>query len=165
VIAPHGGKIEVGTSEIARAIAEDCYSLYCFEGLRRRPHRDLHITSTKFDEPQCQHLIATCDFVVSVHGLSGTHKVVEVGGLDFGLRDAIGRELSDAGFTTKIVTEGLHAAVSNNNICNRGQRRMGVQLELTRGLRDALLRQSKTSQLPVFAQAVRAAISKLTGCN
>jgi phage replication-related protein YjqB (UPF0714/DUF867 family) len=43
IIAPHGGKIESGTSEIATAIAGDCYSLYCFEGLRPRPHSDLHI--------------------------------------------------------------------------------------------------------------------------
>ena len=50
IIAPHGGRIEPGTFEIAAAIAENIHSLYCFEGLRNRPHRDLHIRSTCFDE-------------------------------------------------------------------------------------------------------------------
>jgi phage replication-related protein YjqB (UPF0714/DUF867 family) len=49
IIAPHGGKIERGTSDFARAIAGEDYNLYCFEGLRRRPLRDLHITSAHFD--------------------------------------------------------------------------------------------------------------------
>ena len=51
IIAPHGGAIEPGTSEIAAAIARNSYSLYCFEGLKPdRPHADLHITSERFDE-------------------------------------------------------------------------------------------------------------------
>jgi phage replication-related protein YjqB (UPF0714/DUF867 family) len=53
IIAPHGGKIEPGTSEIAAAIAGDDYSLYRFQGLRDRPREELHITSAKFDEPTC----------------------------------------------------------------------------------------------------------------
>ena len=133
MIAPHGGKIEPGSSEIAAAIAGESYSLYSFDGLRRRPHRDLHITSTNFDEPRCENLIATHDIVVSMHGLDGEHEADHVGGLDTKLRDAICQKLNDAGFVTNIVTEGSHAAVSNSNICNRGLRQCGVQLEMTRG--------------------------------
>lgn len=51
IIAPHGGWIEPGTSEIGAAVAGDDCNLYCFEGLRNRPHGDLHITSHRFDEP------------------------------------------------------------------------------------------------------------------
>src|SRR5918999_2850260 len=58
IVAPHGGRIERGTSEIAAAIAKNNHSLYCFEGIKKRPHRDLHITSTNFDEPKCISLIA-----------------------------------------------------------------------------------------------------------
>jgi len=163
LIAPHGGKIERGTSEIAAAIAEDFFSLYCFEGLRSRLNRNLHITSTNFDEPRCQHLIAMHDVVVSVHGPRGAHEAVDVGGLDFELRDAICQELKNAGFAARIVREGSHAAVSKMNMCNRGRRRIGVQLELTEGLRNALLQESETSQLPIFAQAIRAAIFSCIG--
>jgi phage replication-related protein YjqB (UPF0714/DUF867 family) len=159
VIAPHGGRIEPGTSEIAAAIAGASYSCYCFEGLQRRPHSDLHVTSTNFDEKRCLNLISTCDFVISVHGLKGEIEAVDVGGRDSLLRDAISQELKDAGFSANIVTTGSHAAVDPTNICNRGRRRIGVQLELTRGLRGVLLQDSQTPQLPVFADAVRAAIS------
>src|SRR3974390_136427 len=109
VIAPHGGRIEPGTSEIATAIAGTSYSLYCFEGLRRRPHRDLHITSTNFDEPRCKELIKTHDFIVSVHGMGGDHEAIDVGGRDIELRDGICQELDQAGFPTPIVPTGPHA--------------------------------------------------------
>ena len=51
IIAPHGGGIEPGTSEIAEAIAGNDLSLYLFEGIRDENNRELHITSTRFDEP------------------------------------------------------------------------------------------------------------------
>src|ERR1019366_7404121 len=45
VIAPHGGEIEPGTSEIAAAIAGDEFNLYCFEGCKPSGNIGLHITS------------------------------------------------------------------------------------------------------------------------
>ena len=87
VIAPHGGLIEPGTSQIAAAIAGNIHSLYCFEGLRKRPHRNLHIKSTNFDEPKCLDLIKRCKIVVAVHGLAGDHTGVGVGGRDVALRE------------------------------------------------------------------------------
>ena len=33
IIAPHGGKIEPGTSDIARKIATERSNYYCFEGI------------------------------------------------------------------------------------------------------------------------------------
>ena len=59
VVAPHGGGIEPGTSELASAIAARDHSLYAFEGLKRADNLDLHVTSTRFDEPQCLALIAS----------------------------------------------------------------------------------------------------------
>jgi phage replication-related protein YjqB (UPF0714/DUF867 family) len=71
IVAPHGGKIEPGTSTIAAAIAADDYCLYRFEGRKRRNNCDLHITSTQFDEPECLALISGCDQVVAIHGCQG----------------------------------------------------------------------------------------------
>ena len=34
ILAPHGGRIEAGTSEIAELIAGTEHSLFCFEGLK-----------------------------------------------------------------------------------------------------------------------------------
>lgn len=156
VIAPHGGKIEPGTSQIATAIATGKYNLYCFEGCKRSGNCDLHITSTHFDEPRCRELIARCDVNVAVHGLDGKHQGVDVGGLDRALRDQISASLRSAGFEVSVVTSGHHAAVGRSNICNQGRSGAGVQLEITRGLRDALT--ADEARLGVFARAVQQAI-------
>jgi phage replication-related protein YjqB (UPF0714/DUF867 family) len=162
IIAPHGGWIEPETSLIAEAIAGDDHSLYCFEGLRDRPHGDLHVTSTNFDEPHCVALIGACDQVIAIHGKAGKDKqYVEVGGLDVVLRDAVCNCLATGGFEAAVVTSGKLAARSPLNICNRGARRVGVQLEITRGLRNA--QRNDAAILARFANAVRAAVRKNGG--
>lgn len=156
VIAPHGGKIETGTSQIAAAIAADRHSLYCFEGSKNANNRHLHITSTNFDEPRSRELIARCHTVIAVHGLKGEVERIDVGGLDQALRDRITANLQRAGFKATVVTSGSHAAIDHANICNRGRTGAGVQLEITRGLRDAL--KSDEARLQAFANAVQDAI-------
>jgi len=159
IIAPHGGWIEPETSLVAEAIAGNVHSLYCFDGLRDRPHGDLHVTSTNFDEPQCVALVSECDQVIAIHGKAGRgmHHV-EVGGLDAVLREAVFRSLAAAGYAAEVVTSGTLAARSPLNICNRGTRRAGVQLEITRGLRDALRKDA--ASLRSFARAVQSVLSK-----
>src|SRR5262245_27313861 len=68
VVAPDGGGIEPGTSEIADAGAGRELSFYAFEGLKPRGNADLHITSTRFDEPLCLSLIGQSGVVVTIHG-------------------------------------------------------------------------------------------------
>ena len=156
IIAPHGGTIEPRTSEITEEIAGTSYSSYYFEGLIDRQHCYFHITSTNFDEPKCLNLIKHCDIVIAVHGLCGQRKAVKVGGRDEKLRNAICENLKTSGFVTKVVTTGNHAAISQKNICNKGRRGAGVQLEITRGLRDALL--DGREDLSAFAKAVQQAL-------
>jgi phage replication-related protein YjqB (UPF0714/DUF867 family) len=149
IIAPHGGLIERGTSELARSIAADMFSLYCFEALERRgPGASLHITSVRFDEPQAIKMIKASEVAVSVHGRKNRedHEKVWVGGLNERLRDAIAQTLEHAGFAAKTVGDGHRLAGRDpENICNKGRRRAGVQLELPLALRlrilsDALMR-------------------------
>ncbi len=64
VIAPHGGGIEQGTSEIAEAVAGEEFSLYCFNGIKRMGNEKLHITSTLFDELSCVDLVKRSRVVV-----------------------------------------------------------------------------------------------------
>jgi len=72
IIAPHGGEIEDGTWQMARAIAGDDFNLYCFEGTRpSKNYTALHLTSHRFDEPECLSLIASCPVVIAVHGCGG----------------------------------------------------------------------------------------------
>ena len=133
IIATHGGKIEAGTSELARAIAGDAYSLYLFEGRKANGNRDLHITSHHFDEPRCLAIVREASTVLAVHGCQGENAIL-VGGLDEALADAL---------SVALVQQGLPAhrhghrfpATNPLNICNRGARHAGAQLELTLDMR------------------------------
>jgi phage replication-related protein YjqB (UPF0714/DUF867 family) len=135
IMAPHGGAIEVGTSEIARAVAGDDFNLYLFEGVRQSGNYDaLHLTSHRFDEPRCLALLSDCDHVVAVHGCSGDTQQALVGGLDEELKGLIAEAIGSAGINVRLVGHRFRA-VDPKNICNRGRRGMGVQIELTNGLR------------------------------
>jgi phage replication-related protein YjqB (UPF0714/DUF867 family) len=150
IVAPHGGTIEIGTSELAQLIAGEEHNLFAFEGMKPRgPSRDLHITSHRFDHPECLALAARCDVVVGVHGCRGDSHIY-VGGLDGELTELISEQLSSAGFG--VSTEGhRYPGVRPMNICNRGTLGRGAQLEITYDLRTSGARDE-------IAFAVRAAI-------
>jgi phage replication-related protein YjqB (UPF0714/DUF867 family) len=135
VIAPHGGRIEDGTSEIARAIAADDFNLYLLEGMRPSlNYRSLHLTSHLFDEPECLELIAECSFVVAIHGCDGRDQRVLLGGLDLALKEQVTAALK-AEELLALGEDHRFPALHPDNVCNRGARRQGVQLELTHPLR------------------------------
>jgi phage replication-related protein YjqB (UPF0714/DUF867 family) len=155
IMAPHGGKIEPTTEVIAEAIAGEDYSFYSFEGLKG-DSRGLHIESHLFDEPQALKALEEAEIVVSVHGqIDQKEAFVMVGGLQESLRLEVIRQLEATGFQTRIPTEGL-MGIDPMNICNRGKSKQGVQLEVSRRVRD-LLRTNK-DQLETFARGVGKAI-------
>jgi len=155
VMAPHGGKIEPTTAEIAVAIAGDDYSFYCFEGLKT-DNRPLHIESQLFDEPRALEAVEKAEVVITVHGqIDQIEEFVMIGGLNESLRSEITQQLEEVGFQTRPPTEGL-AGTDPMNICNRGKSKQGVQLEVSRKVRD-LLRNDK-DRLRKFTEAVRSAI-------
>jgi len=138
VLAPHGGRIEGRTSEIARLIAGDDHCLYLFEGLRTTGDNfeRLHLASHRFDEPRALDLISGCDTVVAVHGYAAPGPDVLLGGLNARLKEAVAQALAKIGFSCLIDGHpfpGRHP----RNICNRGRSGEGVQLELSEGLRKA----------------------------
>lgn len=145
-------------SEIADAIAQEHFSFYAFEGLRRRPHRDLHVTSTRFDEPRGLKLISSAETAIAIHGRTDRNypQTTWLGGLNIPLRDAILASVTAAGFQGCAAEDGL-AGREPTNICNRGTAGAGVQLELPRSLRDQLKRD--LLKLQSFSSAVREAIS------
>jgi phage replication-related protein YjqB (UPF0714/DUF867 family) len=131
VIAPHGGQIETATSPVARAIASARFNLYLFEGTRPGDNYPrLHITSRHFDEPRCVELISRCDTVIAVHGCKGPGTCVLLGGLDQQLKRRISRELRKRAIRCLLNGHGF-PGTSTHNICNRGRRHHGVQIELT----------------------------------
>lgn len=135
VIAPHGGGIEAGTSELAEAVAGREHSFYSFEGARGHQNADLHITSTRFDEPRGLQVVGRSDVVVAIHGRDSNEEVVFLGGLHEELLEHLAAALERAGFRAARYNQPGYAGTDPDNICNRGRSGRGVQLELPRGMR------------------------------
>lgn len=167
VLAPHGGKIERGTSEIADCIADSEHSFYSFYGQRRNRNRDLHITSANFDEPTGVKAAKQSEKVLAVHGWSKRSEAVCLGGLDDNLKEKIQSKLKEAGFPV-VDSPTFLGRTDPNNICNRSKNKCGVQLEISEGLRRKMFedytseagRSRTTPIFKKFVSAVREAIAE-----
>jgi phage replication-related protein YjqB (UPF0714/DUF867 family) len=152
VMAPHGGEIEAFTTELAREIAGEEFSFYCFEGLKPRGNKALHLTSHRFDEPLASRAVSEAGAVLAIHGersLEGAF--IMVGGLWGRLKDDLSPALNRTGFELRDPRPGL-TGENPGNICNRGRLGKGGQLELSGGLRGSLRGDSGRRKL--FTSAV-----------
>ncbi|MFF2405722.1 poly-gamma-glutamate hydrolase family protein [Streptomyces sp. NPDC058092] len=171
-IAIHGGGIEGGSGELAREIsaAGTRMAYYEFAGLKASNNVSLHITSTRFDEPMGQSLVAAVRRCLSFHGYVGTDGVPEtaIGGLDADLVARLAGTLTAAGFLVTTAPSEI-AGTDPLNICNRTSGGGGVQLEMSRALRNSFfpggentkaVRDSgaRTAEFYRYASAVRAAL-------
>ncbi len=146
VLAPHGGSIEPGTSELAEAVAGAEFSLYLFEGIRRIANDALHVTSTAFDEPRCLAMLAQAHAVLAVHGCEDNEGVVWLGGRDTVLAETLGRVLAHQGIPARPDNTRQHGGNRPGNLCNRGAARRGCQIELSANLRRALFGDVRNSR-------------------
>jgi phage replication-related protein YjqB (UPF0714/DUF867 family) len=167
IVSPHGGGIEPGTSEIADGIAALDFSCYAFEGLKSQGNSDLHITSTRFDEPMCLTLIGQSEIVITIHGEHSDDdgEGVFVGGLDAPLGRRLGRALRSKGFVVGRHPDPRLQGLEPTNLCNRGTSAQGVQLELSRGVRSTMFRslsragrKHRTARFRAFATALRSVL-------
>ncbi len=165
IISIHGGAIEPGTSEIAEAVAGADHTFYTLRGIKKAGNRDLHITSTLFDEPAALEIVRRSETIISIHGCSEEEEVVHAGGTDSRLRQCIAEKLRQAGFKAPRGALNLRG-LDKHNICNRCRRGMGVQLEISKGLRAAMfgdisdVRDLSGGIFHEFVQAVREAIEQ-----
>jgi phage replication-related protein YjqB (UPF0714/DUF867 family) len=161
IAAPHGGGIEPGTSEVAAALAGEAHGLYVFEGYKGEENRRLHVASTRFNDPLLIELLEEIEFVAAVHGCREAQPLVYVGGLhEAWVQQAIDL-LHEAGFSAKW-DKSHHSGRFPANLCNGGRSGMGVQFELSRGLRRQMFasltftgRQYPTTILGHFAKALQ----------
>ncbi len=168
IVAPHGGGIEPGTSEIARSISDGKHNCYCFEGIKSKRNKELlHITSTNFDEPNGIKVCRSSETVVSIHGADNEEDIVFVGGLDNELKNEMIGKLKKAGFNAKEDTTG-HSGQNIDNICNKGTAGKGLQLEISNGLRKKMFeglkckeRESTTETYYKFIKAVQCALEQV----
>lgn len=190
VLAPHGGGIETGTSELCLAIAGyhpdtfaadgPVHDYWMFEGLRSSGNRELHVTSTHCDDPVARSLAGGSRNALTVHGCtaaqagapSGSPAAVVVGGRSQTFKRHLTDRLGAAGF--RVIdgdTVSALAGVHPDNIVNRTLLGAGGQLELTTELRDAMFdvntragrRRSTTGLFWDFVGAVRESIALLEG--
>ncbi|MDH6128282.1 poly-gamma-glutamate hydrolase family protein [Kitasatospora sp. GP82] len=185
VIAPHGGGIEGGTSELCLAIAGyhpagltpapaggPVHDFWMFEGLRVSGNGVLHVTSTHCDDTIARSLCAGSLNVLSIHGCSAAQaglesraRAVLVGGLNPVFRQYLTEEFATAGIRAATASgEEQIAGISPDNICNRTLLGMGAQLEITTDLRAALFAAGRNTRakraantLPLFWAFVHAA--------
>jgi phage replication-related protein YjqB (UPF0714/DUF867 family) len=138
VMAPHGGCIEPGTTEIADAVAGETHTFYAFAGIKKSGNGRLHIDSVCFDEPQATVLASCAHTVITVHGSSGEEPRVLLGGTNIALGARIQENLTESDFPCVRAEEKALCGIHPQNLCNRGTCGKGVQLEISRGLRSRL---------------------------
>lgn len=135
-VAIHGGGIEPGSGEAARAVGAGLMTHYEFAAVKSTGNSALHVTSTRFDEPICQDVITSSRRCLSFHGCTGTTGVPEtaLGGLDTETAGRIGAALRRAGFHVVDAAQAINGS-NPANIANRTTIGAGVQLELSTSLR------------------------------
>jgi len=167
IIAPHGGGIEPGTSEIAKSIAGEDFTCYSFEGIKDKENKKfLHITSTKFDEPQCIEICNSSDFVLAIHGAEDNDDLIYVGGRHNDLKQSVIDKLQQAGFNAK-EDRTNHSGHDAENICNKCIPKKGLQLEISNGIRKKMFKGLKRKDRMItnevfngFVEAVRSVLSE-----
>lgn len=93
--------------------------------------------------------------------------MTNLGGLDYTLRDRIGQSLAQAGFAVQVANEEVNGNDATN-ICNRGVRGVGVQLEISTAQRQAFFlngdmsRANRKNVTDVFTSYVTAVTSAIT---
>lgn len=169
-LAPHGGSIEAGTSELVEELHRSChFSAYDFRAKKRTGNRGLHIRSTRFDEPRAISLAAEALFTVTLHGYQGEEEKTYIGGLDTSTADFIGTELAASGFNVDFEPPSAIEGKYERNICNKNARRQGVQLEISSAQRRAFFanedlrsanRGNRLSSFYTYAEAIGRAMMR-----
>ncbi|WP_077737010.1 poly-gamma-glutamate hydrolase family protein [Bacillus sonorensis] len=139
VMAPHGGGIEPGISEIVRCLASD-FSVYLLEGLKRSGNKELHVTSAHFDDPLAVQMAERHHYILALHGYEEPSLCrTLVGGTDHKRARIFAEALHNHGFSAELLAAGAHLSGTNpasiNNRCKTG---LSVQLEISTAQRKAM---------------------------
>jgi phage replication-related protein YjqB (UPF0714/DUF867 family) len=172
IVSPHGGYVDEGTSGLARAVAGRNYNLFDFQGLLKAESFRLHVTSTRFRDPELARFLRTSAVAVSVHGMDDEEPeqlTIWLGGLHSKLKELMQAKLEAEGFNVEASPpkfRGEHP----KNVVNLALQK-GVQLELPLTLRKRMYRggttfhrdgrcPKPTELFERFVRAVRSAIAE-----
>jgi phage replication-related protein YjqB (UPF0714/DUF867 family) len=186
IIAPHGGNIERGTSELCLAmagyhpatlapVAAEKHDYWMFEALRPADNADLHVTSIHCNDGVAGSLCGGSLNALGLHGFDAAQaglpedaQVVLVGGGNDEFKDHLCAELAAAALQVGDEVVGLDGDDARN-IANRTLLGMGAQLELSLELRKAMFgtftrahrKDTTTDLFWTFATACRNAVARL----
>lgn len=133
VVSPHGGYIEEGTSALARACAGPDFNFFDFQGLREDNPAELHVTSTRFRDPDLTKMLFASEVAVSIHGMGDEDDItIWLGGLNKELKESMLKALRGQGFLVN-PDSPRHRGESKLNFVNMAKQK-GVQIELPNNL-------------------------------
>ncbi len=158
IMAPHGGRIELETTEIAKLLAHDKYSFYSFQGIKNKDNFLLHISSNNYQEPQALKMIDNSELVITIHGYRETQELIIVGGKNKKLRTLVVNKLKSLGFKLEESIPQKLKGTRSTNICNQGKLKAGLQLEISEGLRSTMKKNNKV--LLAFTGVLQIAIDE-----
>ena len=153
VMAIHGGGIETGTSEIALATAGfnpatlmpsadglGLHDFWLFEGLLPKENGRLHVTASNYNDPIATELVQNARRCISLHGCTDlqAHGRIQLGGLDFELRDIVLEELEAAHIEAEIAANPMLDGSRPDNIANKTRSGGCAQLEMATSFRSGL---------------------------
>ena len=183
VMAIHGGGIETGTSEIALATAGfhpatlmpsadglGLHDFWLFEGLLPRENGRLHVTASNYNDPIATELVQNARRCISLHGCTDTQAKgkIQLGGLDFELRDIVLEELA-ADIAAEITHNRLLDGSLPENVANKTRIGGCAQLEMGTSFRSSLFgintrprrKQTTNDKFKRLVAAVRRAMSRV----
>ena len=188
IMAPHGGSIESGTTELALATAgfvknfngDTVTSFTCdyfiFNGTNPKDENGrLHVTASHYNDADANELVNNSLISFAFHGCTDLqpdestgkgYKACLIGGRDQVLKEILEVELMTAGFNAFITSQDVLDGSLADNIINQNKRKRGAQVELTTSLRKSFYtkhnrkdrRKNTTADFWIFVNAIRAAI-------
>lgn len=166
ILALHGGGIERGTSELVEALnGSGQYNTYSFEGLKAADNGSLFLRAIDFDEPTAIRLVNNSAYTLSIIGAAGDDEITYIGGQNKLLAELIKLHLIAQGYRVESLrVPDRIAGVMDSNIVNQnklfnGKYQIGgVQMAVSKGLRDKLV--TDPAILSDYSGSVKDALSK-----
>ncbi len=160
LFAPHGGCIEPCTGSLVTEIAGETFDYFVFHGMMKKNcFRTLHVSSTRYDEPNCLRMARSSLLAVAIHGCDGWEEYIEIGGGNAEWAADLHSQLRRLGYPAGRAGKN-HRGDDEKNFVNAAVYK-GVQIELSAGFRKSLFpgypltlqRDPKT--FPLFIGAMR----------
>jgi phage replication-related protein YjqB (UPF0714/DUF867 family) len=190
IMAPHGGSIESGTTELALATAgfvknfngdtytSVTYDYFIFNGTNPKDENGkLHVTASHYDDTDANKLVSNSIISFAFHGCTDLqpnessgkgYQACLIGGRDQVLKEILEAQLMTAGFNAFITSQDVLDGSLAENIINKNKRKRGAQVEMTTSLRKSFYtkhnrkdrRKNTTPDFWLFVNAIRASIEE-----